>query len=373
MLKGVEYNDVYTFGGSGSENFGMVNVDTANPYYPYYVYRMVGPNSGKGDSIIQSSSSSSDISTIAWLHGGKLKVLLINKVTGQRDVALSGVEGEITFQKIDNTASGLQTGTVSANKVISMNGYSVVLLQTENSQSPSTPPSTPPPTLPPTPPPTPPPTTSVFEDGFESGSFGAWTGRSLSPDESASVVTTRSHDGTYGAMFASNGGGQTEYAYCYKAVGSSSELYARCYFYISKSGFAKSGIAENDDASYYFVVLAAESNNVAYAGWRKTGGVVKWTLLIKSGTTNVIAYSTTSPFLSRWYSVELHWKKDATKGLGELWVDGVKVCAITGENTASYGDVNQVRFGLPAIYNCGSTTAYCDCAKIAQSYIGPES
>jgi hypothetical protein len=71
--------------------------------------------------------------------------------------------------------------------------------------------------------------------------------------------------------------------------------------------------------------------------------------------------------------MEAHWKSGATDGLGELLVAGVRVCSITGRNTAYYGNVSQVRFGLPQVYNCASTTAYCDCAKIVKTYIGPES
>jgi hypothetical protein len=209
--------------------------------------------------------------------------------------------------------------------------------------------------------------TAIFDDGFESGSFSKWTGTTVSTGETRSVINSVKHHGTYSGMYTSNGGGGTEYACTYKTVTSSAELYARGYFYISKSG-----IVDNYDR-LFFIAFRAGSNAVAYAGWRKIGGVVKWCLLIKSGTSSVFAYSTATPALSKWYCVELHWKSGASNGLGELWVDGVRVCSITGKNTAYYGNVSQVRFGLPQVYNCASTTVYCDCAKVAKSYVGPES
>lgn len=210
-----------------------------------------------------------------------------------------------------------------------------------------------------------PPSPILFSDGFESGSFTSWSGRSLSTGETATATNTFSHHGLYSAKYTSNGSGGIEYAYCYKNI-SSSELYGRGYFYVSQSGI----VDESD--RFFFLVFKAGTSNVAYAGWRKIGGVVKWVLTIRHGTGYVDVYSAASPSTNRWYCVELHWKQNTVNGMGELYVNGVRVCSITGRNTAAYGDVNQVRFGLPEIYRCAATTAYSDCAKIAFAYIGPE-
>jgi len=206
----------------------------------------------------------------------------------------------------------------------------------------------------------------LFADGFESGSFSKWTGRSLSSGETASVVNTRSHHGIYSAKFTSSGSGGNEYAFSYKTIASSTELYARGYFYVSQSG-----IVQNDDR-FYFIAFRAGSNNVAYAGWRKINGVVKWTLLIKSGTSSIVSYSTSSPALYRWYRVELHWTMSTSAGRGDLWVNGVKVASLSGRNTAALGSVNSVRFGLPLIANCGATRAYADCLVLSKNYIGSD-
>ena len=211
-----------------------------------------------------------------------------------------------------------------------------------------------------------PPTTTMFADGFESGSFSTWTGRSVTSGETASVVNTMAHHGTYSAKFSSNGNLGTERAYSYKTITSSAELYARGYFRI-----ASSGISANDNR-FYFIIFKAGGASVAFAGWRMTGGVAKWTLLIRHGTSWVSVYSTNSPLLNQWYCAELHWKKDAVAGLGELWVDGALACSISGRNTAYYGDANRLDFGLAEIVNCGATTVYGDCANISSSYRGPE-
>jgi hypothetical protein len=93
--------------------------------------------------------------------------------------------------------------------------------------------------------------------------------------------------------------------------------------------------------------------------------------MIRSGTSSVIAYSAASPSINTWYSVELHWKRDSTNGFGELYVNGVLVVSITNRNTASYSNANTVRFGLPEIYRCASTTAIADDCIVSSSYIGP--
>jgi hypothetical protein len=206
-----------------------------------------------------------------------------------------------------------------------------------------------------------------FEDDFESGDFIAWTHTSISTGGMVAVVSTLKHHGSYSAKFVSSGYGGSEWAYCYKTMNSSAELYARGYFKVETSG-----IADNDDR-FYFMIFEAGGNPVAFAGWRKTGGIVKWNLIIRHGTGWAIAFSTTSPSLNQWYCVELHWRKDASAGLGELWVDGTLACSIAGKNTAYYGNANRVDFGLPELVNCGATTIYGDCIKIATAYVDPES
>jgi len=118
-------------------------------------------------------------------------------------------------------------------------------------------------------------------------------------------------------------------------------------------------------------MFLSSGTNIAYAGWRQTNGVVKWNLMIRSGTGYVTAYSAESPSLNTWYSMEVHWKRDSVNGFGELYVNGVLVVSITNTNTASYSGVTTVRIGLPEIYGCASTAAYVDNCVVATTYIGP--
>ena len=205
-----------------------------------------------------------------------------------------------------------------------------------------------------------------MQDSFESGNFNRWNGTSVSAGETATITSTRSHHGTYSARFTSNGGGGFENASSLKNLTPTAEVYARGYFYVSQSG-----IADNNDR-IFFIKLRNQSEGLAWAGWKRTGGITKWCLTIRNGTSFIDVFSSSRPATGRWYCVELHWKKDTKGGTGQIWVDGSLVCSTTTVNTSTYGNADTAQFGLAEIYGCTATTVYGDCAKIATTYIGPE-
>ena len=134
ILKGtVSHNIFFDFGGSGASDtkFGMVNKDDDEPWYPYYTHYMVGGigNLCVGDTVVESTSSSNDIVLLAWKHGNKINILLINTVTGNRTVELEGVSGTFDWWKIDNSEFDLQNGTIDVANSIALSGYTVMLLQ----------------------------------------------------------------------------------------------------------------------------------------------------------------------------------------------------------------------------------------------------
>ena len=55
-----------------------------------------------------------------------------------------------------------------------------------------------------------------------------------------------------------------------------------------------------------------------------------------------------------------------------MYVNGALVCSIRGQNTATYGGVNQVRFGLPELYRAGVSRVYGDCFELSDSHVGIE-
>lgn len=119
---------------SGGYGFGMVNLDNNKPWYPYYLYKLIGTNLDVGDTIISATSSSEDIRVVAWVHGARKNLMIILKSNVQKSVYINGLKGQLTYFKISNAISwktpAVQTGILQTSSPISMNGYTVILLQT---------------------------------------------------------------------------------------------------------------------------------------------------------------------------------------------------------------------------------------------------
>lgn len=133
VLKGIS-NCMYYQLSSNASSFGMIDSTANRPCYPYYVEKMVGSNLAVGDRIVSITSSSSQVSALAWIHNGKLCLLLTCEVTEQRITHFHGITGRLNYTKIDNTYSWktprVQTGTIDSTTSLSLNGYTVILLQT---------------------------------------------------------------------------------------------------------------------------------------------------------------------------------------------------------------------------------------------------
>ena len=132
-LAGLDYWlwwDFYGSGDGGRTQFSTIS-SSYDPCYSYYAMNMFSSNSGVGDIIVESSSSSSDVRSFAWIHGNKLNIMVIHKDTESITFNLSGVSGTFNIQQLDSQHSPPLTGTVSSGNSISLRGYSVILLQQE--------------------------------------------------------------------------------------------------------------------------------------------------------------------------------------------------------------------------------------------------
>ena len=131
-LAGLDYWlwwDFYGSGDNGETQFSMIS-PSYDPWYSYYVMKMIGTNLGVGDIIVESTSSSDDIRTLSWNHNGKLNVLLICKVNQDRTVSVNGLSGTYNYFKVDSSQVAMQNGNINlTTQNINMEGYSVILLQ----------------------------------------------------------------------------------------------------------------------------------------------------------------------------------------------------------------------------------------------------
>lgn len=135
ILGGVSYHCYFELSSSwylGSWGFGMVNTDGFKPWYPYYLCKFIGTNLAVEDRIVEATSTE-NVRALAWNHDGKLNILLICKIDSPQTINLQGITGELEATWIDNsipyTNPALQTATIDASNPITLNGYTVMLLQ----------------------------------------------------------------------------------------------------------------------------------------------------------------------------------------------------------------------------------------------------
>jgi len=130
----VNYNIYFNYAGSGrsSTKFGMINLDNNSPYPAYYVHWMLGNSLSVGDKIVESTNTNT-VSSLAWIHNGNLKIMLINKNTQTNTVTLSGINGPLTIQRLDQNRNGVTTETTSTNQ-ITLNGYTVLLVSKQGTE-----------------------------------------------------------------------------------------------------------------------------------------------------------------------------------------------------------------------------------------------
>jgi hypothetical protein len=356
ILRGLNYCVYYVFSSSASSEqkrtgngygFGMVNSDNNQPWYAYYVYKLLGKKLSVGDHIANATSSSSDISSLAWFHNGKLNVLLICEVNQQRTVYLHGFGGLMNFSRIDNTVSWttprVQTGTVDSAQALTINGYTVELLETQITETSQQ---------------------LLLEDGFESGNFAKWNGTINTAGETSSVAKYQPYSGNYHARFASNGTDGVENAYCFKIV-SEQKVYVSGYFRFVRG----LPLIDNNDR-FYLMLLRAADQNVGGIGIRRYNGVERWATYARNGSDWIWPTYSASPAIeaNRWYHIELYWQKSASQGLVRVYIDNQEIFEITGINTANFGNVTNIQCGI--VYAAGvqnSLIVYADSLTISNT------
>ena len=205
------------------------------------------------------------------------------------------------------------------------------------------------------------PSSAIFSDGFESGDFSAWTGRSQN-GASISVVTSPVHSGTYSAKTSglnTNG----EYAFSYKGIADQSTVFARTYFQISALPPAHGNSA--------IILRLRGSGQLIFDGRiYNSGGLMyiqggKW---LSGAWTGYVSSSSISITPNTWHSLELK-AVIGTSGQYVVYYDGTQVATITGDNTGR-GNVNMVDAGVSWLIDSWSTSVTVDDIVVSNTYIG---
>ena len=110
----------------------MTDSVTRTTWLPYLFWYMMGTNLSIGDDVLDSSTNTDDVKSLAWENGDNLNLLLISKVDQPITVQIVGNIRNYSYLKLDKATPvdnpQIQTGTVSSDN-IGMTGYTVMLLQ----------------------------------------------------------------------------------------------------------------------------------------------------------------------------------------------------------------------------------------------------
>jgi hypothetical protein len=201
--------------------------------------------------------------------------------------------------------------------------------------------------------------TELFNDGFESGNFSAWTGTTTNGGGSIAVSSGQVHHGSYASR--SQGASTNDAAYARKTITASAITYTRFYVY-----FADFNLAANK-AVYLSSMDNGSTQYSLEAAIVESGGSVYWALSIRENYAQTWQLSDVSPVEGQWYCVE--YLRDVTNDLEKLWVDGVSVKNVA---TAISTSTTRATAGLRSQNGDGANDIYVDCVVVADAYIGPE-
>lgn len=184
----------------------------------------------------------------------------------------------------------------------------------------------------------------LFSDGFESGSFSAWSGTTTTTGGTATATTSQEYTGTYGANFAITSGTGTRRAYSYININGQPNLYARAYVYLPSSLSLTNGQS-------LWLLQFCDSANSPYEsyGVRADATGIHWSV---QWSNYPYAIGTQLPSGGGWYLIEAYFTHSATGKTIVLNVNGVEVASLS-QDTSAAANVGSVRLGV--CYYPGST------------------
>ena len=209
--------------------------------------------------------------------------------------------------------------------------------------------------------------TTLFEDGFESGDFSAWSGTSTAGG-SIEVTTANPKSGSYNARANITGTG-TRKAYCYKSGFDESIIHVRLYVQFhdalpetTSDSITILYVRNKANTAGLFQVGIGYSNSRWLGNYRKAGVWTAW---------NNASYTAS---LDTWYCIEAAYYVHATEGYFKVWLDENLIYEDTNIDTSQNGNAGEVRVGVYGSSLSGdpSHTVDIDCVVVADTYIGEE-
>ena len=187
--------------------------------------------------------------------------------------------------------------------------------------------------------------TELFNNGFESGDFSAWTGTIGTP----TIVETPVHHGSYAVQINAN-------EYPIKTLPSTyTTVFTRIYVRVTNTGDS------------HFIEILSVSGAADQDATLTAVMIPQWAMWYRNNGSRTRISTATSPAINTWYCVESEVIIGAGNGEARMYVDGVKILEATGLTNNDYGNIDRVLVG-----GYGTNERFIDCVVVADAYIGQE-
>jgi hypothetical protein len=227
---------------------------------------------------------------------------------------------------------------------------------TDGAQPTPTPTATPTPTPSPSPTPTatPSPSGVIFQNGFESGNFNAWTATGGAGSYSTVVEANNPYNGTYNAKFTA---GANSEGWCTVSIANSPIIYMQQYVKLG-------ALPTSGNQLYLGTIQSTSSNNNVDVFVENSGGQYYWGVYssINGATYNDRESTPSNPSTGKYYCIES--MRDVTHGLSALWVDGSAKVSVSRSNS---GNANKIYSGIT--WTSSSATVYTDFVTVSTNFI----
>ncbi|MCJ7771082.1 hypothetical protein MUP37_05860 [Candidatus Bathyarchaeota archaeon] len=194
----------------------------------------------------------------------------------------------------------------------------------------------------------------IFTDGFESGSFLAWTGTTTTSGSSAGVTSIMLHSGNCSAQFGVNSGSGVRRSYIYVSLNGLTQLAASSYVYIA------GGLPLANGQNMWLIQFVDSAGNaLASFGIRADSSSTRWAVQYGS-TPNALASSTLPvPLTGQWYLLQAYYAHGATGKTIVLSVNGAQVASLS-QNTSNDNNAANARFGICYYITSTAASVYVD-------------
>ncbi len=198
----------------------------------------------------------------------------------------------------------------------------------------------------------------IFQDGFDSGNFNAWSGTSVTGGDTLQPVTSTKHDGSYGAHAVTSANGDNANVY-YDLASALPTVYTKVYV----------NLAAFEGDSYPVLIwyhTSGGSNPIAFVRITPYGEGTATLDVADYATSQVYSSDPFTFSTNTWYSVELKATVGSSTGALQAWLNGESKIALSSLNM---GTSNIGRISVGAAYSWGADNLYFDTVTIDDAYI----